>query len=162
MSLRSDVLRRFQLVTIVILFVIMTTALSGCQHIQKTQHVSVFSIATMKEDASGHFVKAGYKKVNSMTTIEESNHFIKTDIKVIEDDYDLNGNYIRTKILHSTFNKSKITLEQHKKNSSKILDTPSTILIPQTALQGFRLDNLSDKEKQKVMKHILMYMKKMP
>ena len=130
----------------------------ACSNVEVTQHIEVFVTETSEENEEGFFEKTGYKKVNSITTIEESENHIKTDIKAIEDYYDREKNYLYTKIIHSTFTKSNTTLNEDGKDLKKELQQPSTIMIPDDHLEGFQLDHLTDEEKEKVKEHVLSFM----
>ena len=132
--------------------------LGACNDVQKGQHVEVYTIETLEQNDEGIWEKDGYKKVNVINSSEESDKQIKTDIKAIEDYYDLKGNYIRTEVIYSYYNKSLVTLYEEGDERKKELSEPSTILIPDDNLEHFSLDDLTKEEKKRVKEHILSYM----
>ncbi|MFD1738670.1 hypothetical protein ACFSCX_19300 [Bacillus salitolerans] len=135
--------------------------LSACTNVDTNQHIEVFMTITMDENEEGYEVENGYKKVNSITTLEKSKYHIKTDIKAIKDYYDIEGKYLKTVILHSKFNKSNITLAEEGDDTKIELNKSSTIFIPNGTLGDFKLDNMSDEETGKVKKHVLSFMDKL-
>ena len=135
--------------------------LSACSNAEKYQHIEVFMIETSEQNNEGIFEKTGYKKINSITTIEEGKNHIKTDIKAVEDFYDIDGKYIKTAILHYTYEKSKVTLVEKGEDKKGELQEPSTILIRETNVDYFQLDNMTDEEKEKVKEHVLSFMDKL-
>ncbi len=135
--------------------------LSACSNVEKVQHIEVFVIETLEQNGEGFFETTGYKKVNSITSIEEGKNHIKTDIKAIEDFYDTEGNYLRTEIMHSSFNKSNVTQAEDGENRKEELQEPSTILIPDENIEQFKLDNMSKEDKEKVKEHVLSFMDKL-
>ncbi|WP_438313631.1 hypothetical protein [Sporosarcina sp. FA9] len=131
---------------------------SACSNVEKVQHIEVFVTETSEQNNEVFFESTGYKKVNSITSIEEGKNHIKTDIKAIEDFYDTKGNYIRTEIIHSSFNKSNVTQAEDGENRKEELQEPSTILIPDKNFEQFKLDNMTNEEKEKVKEHVLSFM----
>ncbi|MEC1716266.1 hypothetical protein [Schinkia azotoformans] len=132
--------------------------LSACSNVEKVQHIEVFVTETSEQNDEGFFETTGYKKVNSITSIEEGKNHIKTDIKAIEDFYDTEGNYLRTEIIHSSFNKSNVTQAEDGENRKEELQEPSTVLIPNENIEQFKLDNVSKEDKEKVKEHVLSFM----
>lgn len=135
--------------------------LSACSNVEKVQHIEVFVAEILEQNDKGFSVKTGYKKVNAITTIEEGRNHIKTDIKAIEDFYDTEGNYLKTEIIHSNFNKSYVTLADDGDNRKGVLQEPSTILIPDDNIEHFRLENITEQERKKVNDHVLSFMDKL-
>jgi hypothetical protein len=132
--------------------------LSACSNVEKIQHVEVFITETSEKNVDGFFITNGYKKVNAITTLEEGKNLIKTDIKAIEDFYDKEGNYIKTEIIHSNYYKSKVTLSEKGDNRKESLQKPSTILMPDGVTKHFKLENMTEKEKEQVKGHVLSFM----
>lgn len=132
--------------------------LSACSNVEKVQHIEVFVTETSEQNDEGFFETTGYKKVNSITRIEEGKNHIKTDIKAIEDFYDTEGNYLRTEIIHSSFNKSNVTQAEDGENRKEELQEPSTVLIPDENIEQFKLNNISEEDKEKVKEHVLSFM----
>ncbi len=130
--------------------------ISACSSAEKIQHIEVFVTKTTET--------TGYKKVNAITSIEDGKNYIKTDIKAVEDFYDADGTYIKTKIIHSYFNKSKVTRAEEGEERKEELHKPSTILLPDDVLdqdpniEHFNLDNMTKEEKEKVKEHVLSFM----
>ncbi len=132
--------------------------LNACSSVEKIQHIEVFVAETSEQDDEGFFVTTGYKKVNSITSIEEGKHYIKTDIKSIEDFYDKEGNYLRTEIIHSTFNKSYVTQKEDAESLKEEIQKPSAILIPDENIELFKLDVKTKEVEEKVKEHVLSFM----
>lgn len=147
--------------TVKLLFLMILLLLSACSDIEKVEHIEAFVTETSEENAKGLYEKTGYKKVNSVSIIEKSRHYIKTDVKAIEDFYDTEGHYIKTKVIHSNYKKSYVTRAEDGENQIEELQEPSTILIPDEDLDRFQKDNLTSAEKEKVKKHVLSYMEKL-
>jgi len=140
------------------LLIVSIFLLNACSNVQKVQHIEVFVTETSEQNDEGFFEKTGFKKVNSITSIEDGKNHVKTDIKAIEDIYDTDGNYIRTEIIHSNFNKSNVTQVEDGENRKEELQEPSTILIPDESIELFKLDNISKEDKEKVKEHVLSLM----
>lgn len=143
------------------LLIISTFLLGGCGDVEKIQHIEVFVIETLEENEEGFFEKTGYKKVNAITSTEASENDTKTDVKAIEDFYDMEGNYIRTEIIHSRFEKSDITKAEDGEERKQEIQEPSTILIPNENIEHFKLDDMTKEEKEKVKEHVLSFMDKL-
>ncbi|WP_404446403.1 hypothetical protein LG307_21380 [Sutcliffiella horikoshii] len=140
------------------LLIVSIFLLTACSSVEKVQHIEVFVAETSEQDDEGFFITTGYKKVNSITSIEEGKHHIKTDIKSIEDFYDKEGNYLRTEIIHSTFNKTYVTQKEDAVNLKEEIKKPSTILIPDENIELFKLENKTKGEEEKVKEHVLSFM----
>jgi hypothetical protein len=123
--------------------------LNACNNVETIQHIEVFVVETSQQ---------GFKKVNAITSIEEGKNYMKTDIKAIEDFYDMEGNYIKTEIIHSTGNKTYVSPAIEGDTRKEELQEPSTILIPDEVIKSFKIDNLTKDEEVKVKKHILSFM----
>ena len=140
------------------LLIVSIFLLNACSNVQKVQHIEVFVTETSEQNDEGFFETTGFKRVNSITSIEEGKNHVKTDIKAIEDIYDTEGNYIRTEIIHSNFNKSNVTQVEDGENRKEELQEPSTILFPDESIELFKLDNISKEDKEKVKEHVLSFM----
>lgn len=126
--------------------------ISACNKLEKYEHIEVYVTEIVDKNDEDVFETIGYKKVNAITNTEEVNEVLqqgKNEIKSIEDFYDLEGNYIKTVIIHSTFN--GVSGEEHKEE----IQEPSTILISDVDLEDFELDDLSEEEQEKVKEHVL-------
>ncbi|RSL29908.1 hypothetical protein D7Z54_28640 [Salibacterium salarium] len=124
------------------LLIISIFLFGACGNVEKIENIEVFVIETLEENDEGFSETTGYKKVNAITNIEESENHLETDSKVIEDFYDIEGNYIRTEIIHSNFNKSKVTQAEDGEERKEEIQEPSTILIPDDNIEYFELDNM--------------------
>lgn len=132
--------------------------LVACGNVEKTEHIEVYVIEILEENDEGFSEIAGYKKVNAITIIEASENHVETDIKAIEDFYDTEGNYIRTEIIHSKFDKSHVTKAEDSEERKEEIQAPSTILIPDENIEYFQFDDMTEDEKEKVKDHVLSFM----
>lgn len=132
--------------------------LAACGNVEKFQHIEVYVMETLEQNEEGYFKTTGYKKVNAITSTEASEKYAKTDIKAIEDIYDTDGNYIRTEIIHTKFDKSYITRAEDGDERKVEIHDPSTILIPDEIIQHYKLENMTKEEKEKVKEHVLSFM----
>lgn len=143
---------------IVGLLLVSVFILGACGNVEKTQHIEVYVIEILEENDEGFSERTGYKKVNAITNTETSENHVETDIKAIEDFYDTEGNYIRTEIIHSKFDKSHITKAEDGKERKEEIQEPSTILTPDESIEHFRLEDMTTEEKEKVKEHVLSFM----
>ncbi|MFD1031040.1 hypothetical protein [Metaplanococcus flavidus] len=143
---------------IVFLSLVSVFILSACGNVEKAQHIEVYVIEILEENAEGFSEMTGYKKVNAITNTEASENHVETDIKAIEDFYDTEGNYIRTEIIHSRFDKSHITKAEDSEERKEEIKEPSTILIQDDSIEHFKLENMTKEEKEKVKEHVLSFM----
>ncbi|MBU8907515.1 hypothetical protein [Desertibacillus haloalkaliphilus] len=150
--------RKFMQMTFLVLIVFL---LSACGRTETFQHIEVFVTETSEQNDEGYYETTGFKKVNVITTIEEGNNHIATDIKAIEDFYDLDGRYIKTEIIHSEFNRSKVTNVEDGDERKEELQEPSTILLPDETVDHFQLENMTEEEEEKVKNHVLSFMNKL-
>lgn len=127
----------------------------SCSSVETATNIEVYSTEILEENAEGIFEVVGYKKVNALTVIESSDNHIDTVIKAIEDHYDLDGNYLKTEVLFSLFNKSMVTRVEDDREHIEELNKPTAILIPDEELMDIRIKELTVKEKERVEKHIL-------
>ncbi|MGO4889550.1 hypothetical protein ACJ2A9_17530 [Anaerobacillus sp. MEB173] len=139
------------------LFLFIVFLLSACNNTEKYQHIEVFVTQTSEQNDESLYETTGFKKVNAITTIEEGKNHIATDIKAIEDFYDVDGRYIKTEIVHSEFNRSKVTNAEDGDEHKKELQEPTTILIPDETIEHFQLENMTEEEKEKVKNHVLSF-----
>ncbi|MGY3715846.1 hypothetical protein ACWE42_10015 [Sutcliffiella cohnii] len=144
---------------IVLAFIIFL--LAACGSVEKHETIEVYVAETSQENNDGFYETTGYKKVNAITIVEEGENHIKTDIKAIEDYYDIEGNYIKTEVFHSKFKSSTVIDIESEVNKKEELKTPSTILIPEDSSTDFLFNNLTDEEKEQVKEHVLSFIKKL-
>jgi hypothetical protein len=129
--------------------------LSACGDTVKVEHIEAFSIEILEENEDGVYELSGYKKVNAITALAENKNYIKSEVKMIVDYFDLDGNYLNSEIVHSIHSKSNITMFEDGDDLKKELQEPSTIIVPDDNLQNFRSGSLSDEEKKQVKQHVL-------
>jgi len=132
--------------------------LIACSNTVRVEHIEVFTTELSEKNEDGFYEETGYKKVNSITAHAENKNYIKTEIKMIEDFYDLAGNYIKSEITHTKFSKSHIMMTEDGDNQNKELQEPSTIMIPDEDIKQFRSGDLTDDEKKQVKQHVLSFM----
>ena len=147
-----------RIILIVGLSLVSVFTLGACTNVEKTQHIEVYVIETLEENDKGFSEITGYKKVNAITITETSENHVETDIKAIEDFYDTEGNYIRTKIIHSRFDKSHITKAEDSEERKEVIQEPSTILTPVESIEHFELKDMTKEEEEKVKEHVLSFM----
>lgn len=140
------------------LLIVSVFILSACGNVETVQHVEVYMIETLEENDEGIYETTGYKKVNAITSIEESENHVETDIKAIEDFYDINGNYMRTEIIHSKFDESSITQAEDSEERRAEIQDPSTILIPDESMEHFDSEDMTKEVEDKVEEHVLSFM----
>lgn len=139
-------------VTMHFFIMIFLILLSACSTTEKVEHIEAFVIQTLEENTEGFYETVGYKKVNSVTNSEVGKNHAKTDVKAIEDFYDLEGGYVKTEIIHSSFKKKVIDLVGEETNLKVELQLPKTILIPDGNKEEILLTKA---EKEEVKKHVL-------
>lgn len=140
------------------LLIVSVFILSACGNVETVQHVEVYMIETLEENDEGIYETTGYKKVNAITSIEESENHVETDIKAIEDYYDTDGNYMRTEVIHSKFDGSGITQAEDSEERRAEIQEPSTILIPDESIEHFNSEDMTKEEEDKVEEHVLSFM----
>lgn len=130
------------------LFILAFLLLNACGNVVTIEHIEVYVEEIPRQ---------GFKKVNAVTTLQEGEKFLRGNTKSVEDFYDMDGNYIKTEIIHSTGNKTYISPAIDGDVRKKELQEPSTILIPDEDIQNFKIDLTTD-EKEQVKKHVLSFM----
>jgi len=147
-------LKRNLLMTTLLMLTVLL--LSACTT-ERFQHIEVFVAETSEQNEDGFYEPTGYKKINAITTVEEGEHHVATDVKAIEDFFDTDGNYIRTEIIHSAFSRSKVTNTEDGDEHKKVLQEPATILIPAEARDPFHLEKMTEEERERVKQHVLSF-----
>lgn len=149
----------------IFLFVVTLLLISACSQTEKYETIEVFAIETFDDNQNdkGFFERTGYKIVNAITTIEEGKTHIKSDIKSIEDFYDIEGNYFKTEIIHSYASKHKLTFTEEGNTIKETTHEPSTILITpdNNEKNNLKLSNMTHGEKAQVKEHVLAFMQKL-
>lgn len=131
--------------------------ISACSKSEKVEHIEVFATETSEQNEEGMFVRTGYKKVNAITIVVEGKNYIKSDIKMIEDSYDLKGNFIKSEIILSDANRSNIMMTEDGDQTKTELTKPSTILIPDENYEGLKSVKLTAEQKVQVKEHVLSF-----
>jgi hypothetical protein len=141
------------------LYTVTFLLIGACSQTEKYETIEVLVIEIFNDNQNdkGIFETTGYKIVNAITIMEEGKTHIKSDIKSIEDFYDMEGNYIRTEIRHSYANKSKMLMTEEGINLKEELQEPSTILISPDNAKNFKLKNMTQEEKAQVKEHVFAY-----
>ncbi|RJE87041.1 hypothetical protein D3P07_17885 [Paenibacillus sp. 1011MAR3C5] len=133
--------------------------MSSCGSMDVVRHIEVFVHESMEVNEEGDYEVTGHIKANAITTSEESKNLLRTDVKMIEDYYDSDGNFIKSEVSHSRSHKSDISITDGGFSHKKELQEPSTIFIPEEGYEQFRMKDMSDEEKEIVKEHVLSYMK---
>lgn len=145
------------------IMIIVVLLLGACSSTESIQHIEVFMTPTFAERKNDISEVNGYKKVNSITTIEEGKNHLRTDQKQVEDFYDQDGQYLKTEIKHITANNSKVIMTMQTNEEIEQLEEPSTILLQ----EEFEFDierrhlkemELTEEEKERVRSHVLEMM----
>ncbi|CAG7651112.1 hypothetical protein ACFQI7_21390 [Paenibacillus allorhizosphaerae] len=141
--------KKLMILVKICLFMFTLPLISACSQTEKYETIEVFAIETLDDNQNdkGFFERTGYKIVNAITTIEEGKTHMKSDIKSIEDFYDIRGNYLQTEIIHSYSNKSKLLLTEEGNTLKETIQEPSTILIAPDYAKNIKLNNMTQEEK---------------
>ncbi|KRE99427.1 hypothetical protein ASG89_28110 [Paenibacillus sp. Soil766] len=155
--------KKLIIVVKICVFIFTFLLISACGQTEKYETIEVFAIETLdnNQNDKGFFEQTGYKIVNAITTIEEGKTHMKSDIKSIEDFYDMEGKFIHTELIHSYANKSKLLLTEEGNTSKETLQEPSTILIAPGSAKNLKLNNMTQEEQDQVKKHVLAFMEKL-
>ncbi|NOU73748.1 hypothetical protein GC098_20395 [Paenibacillus sp. LMG 31458] len=155
--------KKLMILVKICLFMFTFLLISACSQTEKYETIEVFTIETLDDNQNdkGFFERTGYKIVNAITTIEEGKTHMKSDIKSIEDFYDMEGNYLQTEIIHSYSNKSKLLLTEEGNTLKETIQEPSTILITPDNAKNLKLNNMTQEEKAQVKEHLLAFMEKL-
>ncbi len=73
------------------------------------------------------FKKTGYKQVNSITEINKTSKYITTEVKIIEDYYDLNGTFLESIISIEEYHNNYFTGKAKVRSNKESINIPSTI-----------------------------------
>ncbi|MFX3632852.1 MAG: hypothetical protein ACE3L7_05350 [Candidatus Pristimantibacillus sp.] len=141
------------------LFVIMMVicVLVGCASKEKHETVEVYSVESLSDstDSEGMYTPIGHKLVNAITIIEESKNGKKWELFVVEDHYDLDGDFMESSIEYGQGSKDFVTEHMTSDGDKMNSDKPLTILTTELIDKDFKARDLSDLEKEQVKKHIL-------
>jgi len=105
--------------------------MTSCGSTEVIRHYEVFMSDSMERNEEGDFETTGYSKANAITTTESRKGLLRTDVKMIEDFYDLEGHYIKTEISHTRSHMSDISVTDGGFRLKKELQEPATIFIPE-------------------------------
>lgn len=133
--------------------------ITSCSRTEVIRHYEVFMSDSMERKEDGNFETTGYSKANAITTSESRKGFLRTDVKMIEDFYDLEGHYVKTVISHTRSHMSDISVTDGGFRLKKELQEPATIFIPENEFGSFSKKELSDEENEILKDHVMMYMK---
>jgi hypothetical protein len=108
------------------------------EKVDKTEKIEAFSIETVS------YEEGDYKLVNSFTILSGTGSNLKVEVRKIEDFYDNEGNYIKTRLLHSTTKDG---------DHEVFVEEPLTILLENQPIGAVK--ELSSHDKEAVKEHIL-------
>jgi hypothetical protein len=136
----------------------MVLVLCSCQSEgEKVEHVEAFIAENIIMNADGFYVSAGYIKVNSITNYEDNRGATQSRIRAIEDYYDSDGSFIRTKVYDQRHKRLKNLQTEDTNNLEQELDQPLTIHIPDD--QTWKSVQLTDEQKDEVKAHVMKHTK---
>ncbi|MFJ7935058.1 membrane lipoprotein lipid attachment site-containing protein [Sporosarcina sp. NPDC096371] len=137
----------------------MALLLASCSEAEVVEHVEAFTIETMSDtpDSSGLYVKVGYHRVNSVSFLKEWGDKVQGETSSIEDFYNLDGDYVSTRVTYSYGEALKRHNLLDGKNEYIELTEPTTILAPAMSSGVIETKSLSEEEKEKVKAHVLKY-----
>lgn len=124
----------------------------------------VIEVLSNTSNSEGIYELTGFKKVNSITEITENENKIYTKIIVVEDYYDIEGNYIETIVKMDEFENDYKTGKALHNFQEKKFNQPMTIKTGshQNFLNGRFSIELSEAEKKQVKNNVLKYVEKLP
>lgn len=93
----------------------------------ETRTVEAFQIVTNEKNEEGLYVQNGHMYVNAITTIIESGDIIITKQEILEDYYNLDGDYIKTLAKKLIYQNNYETGEAVESETIKEFDYPRTI-----------------------------------
>lgn len=96
----------------------------------------------------------GYKKVNSITNMKENKHVLAARVRVIEDYYDSNGDYIKTEILHTFSKKNKMLQTIDGDDTREEVSGPLTIHLPD-GVSSYSTSKLNEQQLEEIKKLVL-------
>ncbi|MBB3154270.1 hypothetical protein FHS16_004352 [Paenibacillus endophyticus] len=133
--------------------------LNGCGKSEKIEHIEAFATEMSEQNAEGIFERTGYKKVNAITSVVEGEKYVKSEIKKIEDHYDIDGNFIKSEITLNNSSRSEMFMSNDGDEHVTKLDNPSTILVPELVSEEHHSVELTEEQKTEVKAHVLSFLK---
>ncbi|MGO4543442.1 hypothetical protein AB4Z29_01400 [Paenibacillus sp. 2TAB23] len=133
--------------------------LNGCGKSEKIEHIEAFATEMSEQNAEGFFERTGYKKVNAITIVVEGEKHVKSEIKMIEDHYDIDGNFVKSEITLADGSRSDIFMSTDGDERVTKLDNPSTILVPELVSDEHHSIKLTEEQKIEVKEHVLSFIK---
>ncbi|MFS0726614.1 hypothetical protein [Paenibacillus sp. 1P07SE] len=146
--------RRYGLILIGLLL------LAGCQQdpdAEEVETVEGFSIEE-SEEIEGYYETVGYMQVNSITYHKMNRHVELSAVLIIEDYYDLNHQYLRTELVDTHYEKSKLTDAVKSHNNVQEAAGPLTIHIPPESMDT-RPRDLNEEQLAEIRAHIFSVLK---
>ncbi|WP_168119998.1 hypothetical protein [Paenibacillus sp. HB172176] len=140
---------------IVLVLMLLSTA---CGSVERTEHIESFTIENSEKQDNGMFEVTGYKKVNSVSLIEESDNHMESDVKMVEDYYNSDGIFLKSIFTYGHGTLSKLTRATDSDEQKLELSEPSTILAPDLEGDNFKGVELTAEEKVRVKEHVLSFM----
>lgn len=127
------------------------------------QSVESYSIETLSNELNedGFYEVTGYKKVNAFTSVWTFSDSMKSHIEVVEDYYDLNGNFINSIVKSEDFENDLTIGKAKHKQKIKEFDKPKTMFVT-SSKEKFHKVNLSPSEEQQVKSHIQHLTEQLP
>ncbi|MBB6454949.1 hypothetical protein HNQ94_003438 [Salirhabdus euzebyi] len=108
---------------------------------EKTEKVEAYKAETVSHE------EGDYKLVNSQISMFGTGENLKVEARLIEDFYDKEGNYIKTRLLHSTTQNG---------DEEVYIDEPMTIILSEQFGENEPMANeLTEQEKEDIKEHIL-------
>ncbi|WP_258234998.1 hypothetical protein [Paenibacillus agaridevorans] len=145
---------KFKKLFTIVIMAMFILSLSACGRTEKVKHIEAFVIETSEKNDEGYFETSGYKKVNSVTVIEEGEKHIRTEIRMIEDIFDIEGNYMKTEAIYSKAYQSNLSFTDEGFEHREELVKPSTILIPDEKWERFKMQDLTEEQQSAVEEHV--------
>ncbi|MHA6484154.1 hypothetical protein ACX1C1_19870 [Paenibacillus sp. strain BS8-2] len=115
--------------------------------------------AIEKETVEGFIIEesdgtSSYKKVNAITYVKENKHVLIFRIRIIEDYYDASGTFVKTEIMHSYSEKSKMLMTNDRDEKRVEVNGPATINLPDDTAY-YSNSKLNDKQREEIREHVM-------
>lgn len=134
-------------------------ALCSCRNGgERVEHIEAFIVEDMMITADGLYMPSGYKKVNSITNHEDNQGATLSRIRAIEDYYDSEGKFVKTRVYDQSHKRWKNIPNEDSSSQEKELETPLTIHIPDD--HAWTPVQLTDQQKDEIKAHVIKHTKK--
>lgn len=134
-------------------------ALCSCRNGgERVEHIEAFIVEDMMITADGLYMPSGYKKVNSITNHEDNQGATLSRVRAIEDYYDSEGRFIKTRVYDQSHKRWKNIPNEDASSQEKELETPLTIHIPDD--HAWTPVQLTDQQKDEIKAHVIKHTKK--